>query len=365
MSGDNQNNDQQNNAPSTDLKSGEDSAAENVDPFEGFESGSFVNGQQVEEKSDDADDEKKDEASAGAADEENEEDGASDDESGDDDGDEDASHDGDEDDDGEDKKKGNEREKIPAKKRINQITKEKHEALRRAEAAEQKNREFEVRLAALENPQKKDAGDAGDDVKNETEKKPDPKDFEFGVLDEGYVEALSDWKVEQRLKDFEARQDEKRQSEAADAATQEFREKAEEVRSRGNEKYEDFEEKVIVGANEGIWPLSAELAQQITDSDVGEDIAYHLATNVAEAQRIADLPAIKQGAEFARLEARFTTTDTGSAEDKQPEKSEVRPSKAPTPPKQKVRGKGGKFGTSPDTDDFEAFEKAFNSGEFR
>ncbi len=52
-------------------------------------------------------------------------------------------------------------------------------------------------------------------------------------------------------------------------------------------------------------PLSEHAAELVAASDLGPEVGYFLASNPAQAQRIAGLPPHRQGAEIARIEARL------------------------------------------------------------
>ena len=57
-------------------------------------------------------------------------------------------------------------------------------------------------------------------------------------------------------------------------------------------------------------PLTESAAEIIVSSDLGPEVAYHLASNPAEAHRINALPAHRQGAEIARIEAKIAPAAT-------------------------------------------------------
>lgn len=289
----------------------------------------------------------------------------------------------DEDEDADDGKKqddGKKPNKIPAKQRINRLTREKYEAERRADALQQELNAYKRRPPKDdEKDDKESSPKAGDDTElQETQKRlfgddailkrPDPKDFEYGELDSRYSEALSDYKSQRGVAKYAATQEAKRQAEAAQKETEEFRQKLDTVRSRGGEEYDDFEEVVVQSAAEEKWPLSPVMALLISDSDVGHDVAYHLASNPSEAQRIFSLSEAGQGVEFARLEARFQGSkedpdERDSDEPAESEQSRKEPvvSKAPEPPKSRTRGSGGTFQGRPDTKDFDSFLKQYNN----
>lgn len=131
-------------------------------------------------------------------------------------------------------------------------------------------------------------------------------------------------------------------------------------------KYPDFQEKVVKGAEN--WHCPPVIAVGIKDSEFGVDIAYKLASDPPEAERISKLNPLEQAREFGKLEAGFAKDarikeleaevaklkgGTGGGTGKRPNIV----TKAPEPPKRHVRGGGGKFETPADTDDFAAFDR--------
>ena len=100
-------------------------------------------------------------------------------------------------------------------------------------------------------------------------------------------------------------------------------------------------------------PVTEEVAELVTSSDVGPKLAEYLGDNIVELHRINALPAHMKGFEIARIEARLSVP----AETKPPPKP-----RAPTPPEDLPRGTSGRFAVSPDTDDFSAFEKSYMRG---
>jgi hypothetical protein len=89
------------------------------------------------------------------------------------------------------------------------------------------------------------------------------------------------------------------------------------------------------------------MREAIISSEDGPAVAYHLASNPDEARRIAALDPVSQIRALGRLEAKLSTPAAPTAKTA---------TDAPMPTTQ-VRGAGGRFGTSPDTQDFAAFEK--------
>jgi hypothetical protein len=94
-------------------------------------------------------------------------------------------------------------------------------------------------------------------------------------------------------------------------------------------------------------PVTPELAMLVLDSDVGADIAYHLAQpkNRAELIAMVQKTPLQLAKEFGKLEVRFA------------KKTEEKKAPGAPPPVQQPRGSGGKFSVSEDTADFAAFEK--------
>ena len=207
-------------------------------------------------------------------------------------------------------------------KRIAEITREKHDALRRAAVAE-------ALLAERERVAKPTEATPQDDPTA----KPTVDQF---TSYEDFTEALSDWKVDQKLAEVEQRKS------AKEAATA-FETKVAAVR----EKHPDFDSVVLAPTN----PVSPAMADAFRELDNGADVAYHLATNRAEAVRINALPPVRQIAELTRLADRLATptaTPPKLATD------------APTPPPA-ARGSGGRFTVSADTTDFAAFEAQYGT----
>lgn len=215
------------------------------------------------------------------------------------------------------------------------------EAVRRAEEAERRAEYWRGKAEGTETPAPPAAEQPQED------QRPDPSKYEFGEADPKYVEDLTKFTVRQ-----EYAEQQHMAGLRAEVATMEA--KYERNVATRVEKYPDYHDKVTKGADEGKFPVSAVMALGIKHSDFGPDVAYYLATNVAEATRIAGLGELEQAKEFGRLEYRFEQEAKPAAKT---ETSAPKATKAPEPPKNLARGAGGKFAAEPDTDDFAAFEK--------
>lgn len=136
-----------------------------------------------------------------------------------------------------------------------------------------------------------------------------PTQDQFQTFD-AYMEALTDWKVEQKIQGVGRKASEER-------AQFEAQRQAEEVRSKlapAAEKYEDFEDVVL----RDDLPITRDMAEAILElGNAGHDVAYHLGTHPKEAARIAGLGRIAQIKEIDKIAATLN---------KPPE-----PTKAPAP----------------------------------
>lgn len=117
---------------------------------------------------------------------------------------------------------------------------------------------------------------------------------------EDYLEARSDWKVEQKLSEREAQIQEERVAIEAQARLAEQTRTWEERAEKAAEKYADFAD--VVTNNDDL-PISPVMAQAIRGNEAGIDVAYHLGKNPSEAARIAKLDPVSQVFELGRLSA--------------------------------------------------------------
>lgn len=218
----------------------------------------------------------------------------------------------------------------------------------RAEAAEARAAALEARIAALEAGKKPD--DTPDltkgpiSVKNDDIKEPDPSNYDYGDLDPRYIADLADFKAEQKIAALRQEMQATEQQKAAMREAEQIKTRAEQTAQVGSERYADFNEVVIEGAEEGEWPLTQPMLEAALDSDKGADILYYLASNPTEAEKVAAMSVRELDRWVGRMEAQFD----------RPAPRKV--SKAP-PPVNSARGSGGKFSANPATTDFAAFEK--------
>ena len=154
---------------------------------------------------------------------------------------------------------------------------------------------------------------------------PEPKSDQFDTNEE-FVKAVGKWN--RGLTRFEQEHTDRR---SRDTETQSiFDKRVVEQRTKGEKKYDDFRE--VVGDTE----YSQVALAAIIESPIGEDIAYFLATNPDEHDRIKTMNPILQAREIGRIEAKLekTTSETATAtkdQKKEPKRISTAPEPAPKP----------------------------------
>ena len=185
---------------------------------------------------------------------------------------------GDEGDDQGGEEKPQEKPKRSARERINELTKRAHEAEREVQR---------MREAANRPPP-------------ESSSKPDPATFQS--YDE-YVEALAEWKTDQRVSESFKRRDAERsqaaQDRAADAREQAWQARQIEFR-KSNPDY-DSAFSSLAGK------LPNHVVETIGDSDFGPHVVYHLAKHPETVRRINELSPLAAAREIGRIEASLST----------------------------------------------------------
>lgn len=112
--------------------------------------------------------------------------------------------------------------------------------------------------------------------------------------DEQFVEALTDWKLDQRER---SERQTKQQEQAKTMAEKTEKIYAEAEKIPGFDR-DDFD----------ALPLTPVIAQALIDSDVAAKLAAYMAQHPDEVQRIAALPSARQAVEIGKLEVKLTTT---------------------------------------------------------
>lgn len=143
--------------------------------------------------------------------------------------------------------------------------------------------------------------------------KPTPDKFE---THEEYIDALTDWKIEskEKLKEQKAKESE---------AKSEYQKQVESYQSKVSEikkTHNDFDE-VMEDVDDII--VSPSVQQIILDSDLGPALAYELAKNKGEFERINKLNPLTAAKEIGKIEARLSNQSES--------KKEIKTTKAPPP----------------------------------
>lgn len=145
-----------------------------------------------------------------------------------------------------------------------------------------------------------------------------------------YVEALADWKMEQKLKERDQKLEQEKLAKSQSELVNSYNEKKKSFMANTP----DFQEVID---DVGDVPISATLQDILLSSDNGPQLAYELAKNPEDFKRIANLPPSACAREIGRFEARLTVPSQ-----KQVEAKKITNAPRPLQPV----GTGGK-GTSP------------------
>lgn len=205
------------------------------------------------------------------------------------------------------------RGKKSAQQRINEITKDKYDALR--EAAYWRG------IAEGSRPQSQQAPVQ---TPGEPVAKPNLADF---TDYETYIEALTDWKTTQKVSEVVHHQraataQERQQAEAMELAKG-WASKQETVRK----SIADYDE-VMGGADTVVAPY---ITDAILTSDRGPEVAYHLAKNPALAEKLNRLSPIAAAREIGRIEAALEKSSPGTSRSAPPPPARTTRSSATIP----------------------------------
>jgi hypothetical protein len=178
-------------------------------------------------------------------------------------------------------------------KRIDEITRARREAESRADRLERMVGQLVQRgqTPPAEKP-------AQPEPFQPTKPRPTREQFEFD--EDRYIDAVADWRYEQR----EAQLSHDRKQSAQKTAMGDFENYFETNRAKtmeiGRQMYPDFE--TVISSVPGD-VLTDEMALAIFQTGKPAEIVYHLAKNSTEAARIAKLPPLKKAVELGKIEA--------------------------------------------------------------
>lgn len=198
---------------------------------------------------------------------------------------------------------------------------------RKAEKLERQLAELQQQLSKPQEPAAKQTLEA----KPEPKGKPSPNDFTGPDALEQYVEAVADWKAEQReLKAREEAAKEAAKKAQTDAAT-----KIKQQLDAGTEKFgEDFEDQ----ANAFFDALPEQVRNVVghltINSESGHELVHLLASDKAHLTALSKLHPVAAAAYVGRIESRLEANNSGQAAEAKPEPT----TKAPKPPSTVTRG---------------------------
>jgi hypothetical protein len=194
-------------------------------------------------------------------------------------------------------------------RRIDQLTREKHDLRRQ--------------LDSLRAPKQEPRQETSTEEKSLA-------DFDYDEV--AYRKHIREVAAEEARKAARGVLDESKQKEVQQSRAKTWKERSSEFAKQ----HPDFTEKVYADDV----AISESMMEAITESEHGPAIAYYLAENPEEAERIANMSAAAAGRAIGRLESRFDKQETNEGEAKEQPKADPKPeikqeprvTKAPAPP---------------------------------
>jgi hypothetical protein len=228
---------------------------------------------------------------------------------------------------------GDETEEKPKKKsgiekRIGKLTKQRQEAQLEAEYWKKEALKNQTAPAAPTEARQESKADG----------RPKAESFE---THEAYVEALADWKVDQKLSAEKAKTRELELKSEQDKQLKTHFERVEKFKSQ----HSDFED-AMTEVND--IPMSLTVQQVILGSENGPELMYELAKDPEDYKRICGLPAIQAARELGKIEARLLKEET--------KETKIKPSKAPKPLSTVSRGSAASS-RDPSTMDYDEYKE--------
>jgi hypothetical protein len=169
------------------------------------------------------------------------------------------------------------------KKRIDKITREKYEALKRANELENRLKEFEATAGGR--PSRPNIASFTNDMGEL-----DHTSYDSAMAK--YEDSLFDWR-ERKNKNSNTEYDQKAE---AESKVEKFNILADNARI----KYPDFDEVVSRPV------FGQELREAVVDSDVGDELAYYLGNNKAVAAELNNMPPYRMMKEVGKLEEKIS-----------------------------------------------------------
>lgn len=200
-------------------------------------------------------------------------------------------------------------------KRIDKLTREKREAEAKADRLE---RDLAEKTAAKPAEPAEPGKPAAEPEVKPPEAKPKPKLEDFETY-EDFVEALTDWKSDQKLDALRSELKAEKEAQAAAAARQPLIDAWAEKLDAARERHPDYDEVTGTAEAEKL-ELTPAMHQAIFESELGPDICYQLGKNPEEFRRIAGLAPVASIREIGRIEAAIEA-ESGNRPEKKPAKT--------------------------------------------
>lgn len=211
---------------------------------------------------------------------------------------------------------------------------------------------FQARLDAIEAGKKPLTAD--DDSGNEGDERvaPDPKDlakYPLGALDDAFIQDTIDFKAEaaavRMVDSLLQRQEQSEEQKRAEALLTDLRSKADDVATAGEKLHDDYQEVVLEAGLRGDYDLTQITFEAAAEAEHGAQILYDLASDPAEATRVASLSPLKQLQFVSEREAELAKANP-------PKKPGAKP-----PPDKTPKGGSRRQTISAATTNFAEFEK--------
>lgn len=179
-----------------------------------------------------------------------------------------------------------EEEKKGVQKRLDEITRKRREAERERDRLAEENARLKAHQAAPP-----------------AEGKPVVENFETY---EEFVEALTDWKSEQKINQKFSQLSESQRQQEMEKTRATASENFDRKKNEAAVKYADFDEVI----NNADVVLTNALSDAIIDSEMSGEVMYYLGKNPKEADRLASLPLGALYREMGKIEVKLTTAQT-------------------------------------------------------
>ena len=197
--------------------------------------------------------------------------------------------------------------------------------------------EFYKKLALKEKSDSSEAKPVNKAEKQGDDSRPDPNDFDTQI---DYIEALTDWKLDQKEKIKSQKEVEKQKQTEAQKKADSFQKSITEFKKIQT----DFDEVLAEASDLEVSPIVQDL---IIESEHSARLVYELAKNQELAIKLNSLNPIQIAKELGKIEAKFSDSSN--------EIKQIKVSKAP-PPLSPVSPKTSKVNKSPEEMDYQEYK---------